>query len=317
MELGDLLLTIAEAVQSASCIPVIGAGVSATVTDESGEKHEGKPLGFAVLEDLRRRRSYLKDSSSLGEAAFLLKQNEGRPALEEYLRQKFAGGGPLPAHQILAAVGFPAIVSFNFDELLEQALGARGRDYLPIVQDSDVTLFRGNTVPVLKPHGTVSRPQSLRICTDETLDIGVGAPLLRAMLTTWLAEKTVLFLGFSLGDVDFIQVVHTLRLWLGSHMPRSFAIVRSASPATIEFWRSQGVDICSSDVTSFLTDLEVEVRKQRLQVSEDLEPWMKHSFFRQLLEIRGLPTETQVIEQLIAEIRRRIEARKNSRVDQR
>jgi translation initiation factor 2B subunit (eIF-2B alpha/beta/delta family) len=122
-----------------------------------------------------------------------------------------------------------------------------------------------------------------------------------------LANRTVLFIGFGLGDYDLLMLIKYLKNTLGKHMPKSFAVMRNENNYLEKFWKEYDITIINEDATLFLTELENTVKKLKFQLQDDLEPWMKNSFFMELLEIRGLPTETQVIEALLKEIKHKIE----------
>lgn len=312
MELGlpDCYRMISERINDGSCIAFIGAGASATYK-YNDRVYKGLPLAKDLLSKLKKDRVYLKDIDDLGQAAFLLRYHEGRSTLETFLMREFEAKDiePLPCHQLLAKLQFPCYVSMNFDNLLERAIKNEGIDYLPIIEDSDVPLIGGQVIPVIKPHGSADRPKTMCIATDEILDFKERIPIISDLLNVYIAKKIVLFIGFSMGDPDFISIVRYLKRCLGEYMPRSFAVILNKKPFLEKFWDENNVTIIEHDATKFLTELYENLKKLRFQLQEDLEPWMKNQFFWELLEIRGLPTETQVIEALLKEIKRKLSQR--------
>lgn len=303
----DVLRKLADSVYNGTCIAVIGAGVSATYK-YGNNVFSGLPVGRELVEILGKKRNYLADTKDLGEAAFLFREFEGRGTLEAELRKVYSGRNvnPLPAHKQLAALRLPCYVSLNFDNLLERALIAEEIEHLVICVDKDVSLLTPRHLPVIKPHGTIERPETLAIATDETFSFNERIPIVSSLMLSWLANRTVLFVGFSLSDRDFLELIVYLKRRLGNYMPKSYAISKGSSTYRSLSLESYGVKILDYDATEFLAELNRRVKKLKLQVEEDLEPWMRNKFFWELMEIRGLPTETQVIEALLKEVKERI-----------
>lgn len=307
MELDDCYRILAEKIVGGSCIAFLGAGVSAPVKLD-GRQHPGIPLAADLLASLKTKRDYLHDVVDLGQATFLMRCHEGRSALEVFLREQLDRPqiSPLPAHVLLARIGLSCYVSMNFDTLLETALEDESISHVPIIDDNDVALYGGNIIPVIKPHGSVDRPTTMCVASDEVLRFEDRIPVLSHFLTATIANKTALFVGFGMGDPDFLALMRYLKHALKAHMPLGFAVVLRKSDFLTEYWREHNVRVIEHDVTTFLRDLHARVKRLRFQLEEDLEPWMRNQFFWELLDIRSLPTETQVIDALLREVRRQL-----------
>jgi translation initiation factor 2B subunit (eIF-2B alpha/beta/delta family) len=126
-------------------------------------------------------------------------------------------------------------------------------------------------------------------------------------MLSWLANRTALFIGFSLSDRDFLELLMYLKNALRKYMPPSFAVMKDVEFFKKEFLEKYGVSVIISDALDFLDKLAERIAILRLQTREDIEPWMRNKFFRELLQIRSLPTETQVIDALLNEIKHQIE----------
>jgi translation initiation factor 2B subunit (eIF-2B alpha/beta/delta family) len=307
VNINDCYRILAQRITENACVAFIGAGVSATYVHES-QTYKGLPMARDLLETLKAQRSYLQDVNDLSQAVFLMSYYEGRSAVEVFLKKELGDPKqqPLPAHRLLAKLCLDCYVSMNFDGLLEKSLDDDAIRYLSIIEDEDVSLLTGATIPVIKPHGSLDRPKTVCVATDETLNFIERIPVIAHLLTAMVANKTVIFLGFSLSDPDFINLIRYLKKTLGRHMPQNFAVVLNKNDFLDKFWKEHSVTVIESDATKFLTELEANVKTLRFQLQENLEPWMKNSFFWELLEIRSLPTETQVIEALLREIKRRL-----------
>ena len=108
----------------------------------------------------------------------------------------------------LAASGcFAAIVTTNFDRLLERALDAAGVDHRVYFEPSDLdalpgTLAAGSgSLPVIKVHGSVESPASMVDTLRQRL---MGRPAgLEQELVDLMAGNHVLFVGFSGADLSY------------------------------------------------------------------------------------------------------------------
>ncbi len=236
----------------------------------------------------------------MGQALFLLRRNESRRAVEKFLTEELKQPdiAPLPCHRALARIDFAAYVSMNFDELLEREIGDSKR-ILPIIIDSDVSKVTHKSIPIIKPHGTLSTPNTLRAATDEVLNF---SPVLQLYLSSILLNKEVVFLGFGLNDPDFISLIYHLKGSIGNYFPKSYAIVKEASYFQIEFWKKHSIDIIQDDATGFLDELVLEIDRARKTIDRTKESWVKNPYFHKFLESDSVPTETQIIEELIERI---------------
>ncbi len=307
MDLDDILRALADSVFAGTCVACVGAGVSASY-NAAGEDFRGYPTAGQLLQLFKGHRAYLAASSNLGDAAFLIEHREGRVALEKLLIDIYGvPRRPTPAHRCLADLQLPAYISFNFDILLEKELRERNTNVLPIREDRDVCRIASRVVPVIKPHGCVELPRTMALARDQVYSFAERLPIINHFMLSLLANRNILFVGFSLSDQDLANLFLYLKKALGNNMPRSTAVIGvSGNTEAKEFWESNGVTLVQRDATVFLQELSARVHVLQYQLEEDIEPWLKNAFFRKLLEIRALPSETQVIEALLAEIKSRI-----------
>lgn len=288
----------------------LGAGVSRTYKDpRTGKNYYGILGGSAIVEKLAQKKMYLSNDLSFEQAFFLLKHKEGRSELERII-QDFIDKpaiNPLPAHELLANMPFSVFLSTNFDTLMEKALVNNKKTYASIIDDEDVPRWRGTQFPVVKLHGCITRPSTLVAAEDEYLPLGMKNPVVEALVKTLLSNKTALFLGFSLRDVDFRYINDQLVHILNEHMPKSYAIVQSASDYEIAYWKAKGIEIVISDLTEFLRGLlRHTLRQQKPSIYHANDDWMNNDYFHALLDIRTSPSETQAIDAFLAHLQREV-----------
>lgn len=297
---------LAEQLKDKNLAAFIGAGVSCTYTDLSTKRQfSGIPTAGEIVTDLQKRVTYLKDEKDLTfeRAFFLIRNHEGRQGLEQrilgYVDKKNVS--PLPAHDLLSTLPFSAYLTTNFDVLLEKSFNISSKDYSVLMQDYDITHLKSTQVPLIKLHGCITRPNTIIAAEDEYITTDKKTPVIAALVQTLLAYKRVLFLGFSLRDPDFTRKYEELIQLLGDHMPRSYAVVRSASSYDKTYWASKGLTIIEEDLTCFLRDLKAYYNDQ--QIASDDNDWTNNSFFSSLSLFTSAPSETQAIDAFLEHLR--------------
>lgn len=303
--------TLADNLHNGSLIAFVGSGASRTYHDPAtGYKWIGLNGTGDIVNILSRKRSYVQVGMTFPAACFLYREREGRGELERFLQEQFDRPAvrPSPAHVMLANTSFACYVTTNFDRLLESALQEARKQPHSIIEDDDVASFRISDTPVIKLHGCVTRPKSLVAAEDEYVPIANKLPLIDAMLRVNLANKSVLFLGFSLQDQDFRSSFDDTKRMLGDRMPRSYAIVKEATQYEQDYWRQKGLTIVVEDLTEFLRGLQsASIERKMPAVYHPRDNWMNNVFFQSLHKIRTSPSETQAIsafvDHLLAEVR--------------
>lgn len=301
---------LADCIKDGSLVAFIGAGVSRTYTDStSGSVSCGLMSASEIVEDLSRKRSYITADMGFLEACFLYKQQEGRVALERYLQETIDRPAvkPLPAHVILANIPFSSYITTNYDRLLEISLQESKKSPFPITDDNDVSRFRTASTPVIKIHGCISRPSGMIACEDEYASISERQPVVEALIKTHIANKSILFLGYSLDDADFKQVYNEVKSALGDNMPRSYAVVYSATAYQIELWKTRGVAIIEYDLTDYLRGLlRKSIESKSSTIYHTSEDWVNNAFFESLHKIRTSPSETQAIDAFLKHLMKEV-----------
>lgn len=309
-EMNAIIPILADKLRQGNVVAFLGAGASRTyVDDRSGKTYPGLPSASEIVQSLSKKKPYINENMSFPQVMFMVKQVENRNEVERILEDHIDAPtlNPLPVHQLLADMSFSAFITTNYDRLLEKALEKQRKKFISIIEENDVSRWRNSQLPVIKIHGCVSRPKTMIAAEDEYRPLSSSKPVMAALLTALLANKTVLFLGFSLADDDFRTLYQELKGLLGNNMPTSYAIVRNCDDYQKIYWGKQGVDIIEDDLTRFLRMLfQSAISGKKEGVSHPNDDWMSNSFFESLHEIRTKPSETQVInaflEHLLAEM---------------
>ncbi|MFJ7185580.1 SIR2 family NAD-dependent protein deacylase [Lysinibacillus xylanilyticus] len=147
------------------------------------------------------------ENQSLSEVAstFVDMRNGSRNELHKILQSAIdIEPKSINAHQLIADIPqINLIVTTNYDKLFEEAYG---RDISPIITDSQLPLATKRT-QLYKIHGDINVPESIVLTsTDYTNFFRNQNKPLWNKIKTLLAEKTIIFLGYSLSDqnIDFL-----------------------------------------------------------------------------------------------------------------
>ena len=156
-------------------------------------------------------------------------------------------------HKIIVNANFPLIYTTNYDRWIENAFDKYGKHYHKIVTVSDLTQTDKETIQIVKFHGDFDDDNS--IVLDETsyfkrlefetpLDIKLRADIL---------GKTVLFIGYSLSDINIRLLFFKLsQLWKenaqGSVQPMSYVFSARPNPIQEDILKQWGISMISSEI---------------------------------------------------------------------
>jgi SIR2-like domain len=279
LEVNDALGLLAEAVRNQRCILFLGAGVHAPPPEGSLFEYEPSqrpPTGSALSQQLASscklgERFPLEDASNLQRVALFYEIERSRRQLVDAVTEAVqTGKRPSPMLSALAQLGFPLVITTNYDQLFENALliaGKRPRVEIYTPQLEATTDHRDPTVesPILfKIHGDIERPETIVITDEDYIQFVLRMsskdpydpiPLtLKYYLTGW----TTLFVGYSLLDYNLRVLFKTLRWKIDSaSMPDMYSVDFHPDPLIFDVWHNQRryVKFIAQDVWSFVPRL--------------------------------------------------------------
>jgi SIR2-like domain len=174
-------------------------------------------------------------------------------------------------HELVVALDFPIIYTTNYDSNIEVAFNVFGRAYVKVANVRDIAKTREGLPQIVKFHGDFDDDDSLVITeTDYFNRLSFDTPLDIKFRSDALG-KTVLFIGYSMSDLNIRLLLHSLwRTWRLSGFqkdrPRSFIFMGEKDrmqQALLEQW---GIEALTSDtedreqaLISFLEGLRAAV----------------------------------------------------------
>jgi len=136
---------------------------------------------------------------------------------------------------LLASLPSKEAVTTNFDELFETAARANDRTLavLPSQPASDGRWL-------LKLHGTVSKPETIVLTRSDFLEIPHTYGALIGLVQGLLLTRYMLFVGYSLSDEDFHELIYEVRQARGSAQGRGSAILTLfTDPLEQQLWEDE------------------------------------------------------------------------------
>jgi SIR2-like domain len=174
-------------------------------------------------------------------------------------------------HALIVSLDFPIIYTTNYDRNVEAAFAAHDRDYVKVANARDIAKTREGVTQIVKFHGDFDDDDSLVITeTDYFNRLAFDSPLDIKFRSDALG-KTVLFVGYSMTDLNIRLLLHKLwRTWQMSgyakDRPKSFVFMARPDPMQQAILGEWGITALSGEtddpeeaLTGFLEKLKARV----------------------------------------------------------
>lgn len=176
----------------------------------------------------------------LGRARFaaLLREELGRPAPP-----------PEPTHRAIVETPYAAIVTTNFDTLLEQAYARWGLESVPKAPTSaqlgrQGTLLLDRTLFILKAHGSIHDETSLVLTSEDYRRIIHANPAFQQVMAAILLTHAVIFVGYSLSDPNFRLLLESQLTVFGTEAPPRYALMEGVGHVEAQVLdRTTGIEV--------------------------------------------------------------------------
>jgi len=230
------------------CICFVGAGLSigAGLPDWSNtmrqmvawcKSHNIELTDENEINDLIADNDFLVLADTLIE-----RMGDGR--FRQFIAETFRGKKlrPTETHKLLPQIPFAAVLTSNYDKLIEGAYASANDGELPLTfTHLDTGELSGalqtNEFHILKTHGTVDRIESVILSGRQYRALLNNNNAYKIYLQQILTQKTVLFLGFSLTDPDLLSVLTALRFDFKDDTAPHYALVDATKTNSIKIER--------------------------------------------------------------------------------
>ncbi|MFW6027903.1 MAG: SIR2 family protein [bacterium] len=198
--------------------------------------------------------------------------------LRDWMDRKWHEGidiGSSRVHRSIVDLNVPSIYTTNFDSWLENAHVHYGKPYAKICDVADVANAPSNVTQIVKFHGDFSHDESIVLTESQYLGrLDFESPL-DIKLRGDLLGKSMLFIGYSLSDINLRYMFFRLnRLWHSTDsnhsMPRSYIFLTRPNEIQERVLRYRGVHPIVSDcddphdgLSRFLDGLAADVQRDK------------------------------------------------------
>ena len=197
--------SLAGYVRAQHMVLFLGAGVSAGV---------GLPLWGSLIAEIADETDLTGDEKKRlakldfrDQAAILQRRLGGSEKLASTVSAKIQTTRYTLAHGLLASLRCREAVTTNYDPLYEEAMDAVGPR--PAVLPYEAVT--AGEPWLLKLHGSADQPSSIVLTRDDYLGVPTTHGALFGLVQAMLLTRHMLFVGYSLSDEDFHQLVHEVR----------------------------------------------------------------------------------------------------------
>ena len=186
-----------------------------------------------------------------------------------------------PSDHLLRLATFPwsRAFSVNFDDLFEQALRSAGQEPEVHYSPSNLEGHSTGTTPLYMLHGSIKRANDRNMGLLLTQDDLIRAATKRAafyhQLTDSLQESEIVYVGFSLSDLDFRRVIKEVHDSVENQqhlIPRGYAVIPNPPSFARNYWETKKITIIDATMEDFaqaLADLRKGHKAQPIVVGSE------------------------------------------------
>ena len=230
------------------CILFLGAGASLGAVDGKGDRLPSWGRMVDELVDLmaaeappsRDVDAELYDLQQLGELLAIsewIDSELNQTRFAQYLEDRLGAATGSSVHDILSQKNFAAVVTTNYDDLAEQYWRAAGRKPIvvtPHIGTSDIAQARRllgdprpERVPIIKPHGTWDRSDTLVFGPRTFREIMYNNQAFRTFMSEVFTQHTVLFVGLSFKDPNLQSLLQWVYTTAEGQVPTHYATLEN------------------------------------------------------------------------------------------
>lgn len=266
----------------------IGAGISTS---------SGLPSWNQLIKPLAKEIN-LDDEYDLSKIAEYYQDRFGRRSLIKHLKKQLIKDTYRhnQLHQILIDFEIKNWITTNYDLLIEQCFNDYGISYNRIINDTDISNKETKDIDLIKWHGDFTDYNSLVITKQDYNRHYISNQLLKKKIEVLLAEKSFLFLGYSLDDSDIIGLFDEFNLYFAESLRKSYAIFLDISEQKIRNLEKKGIKVINLGIkqknrytkalVTYLLNISNEIKKFRKQKQKD-ENQLSEKTITELLESVG------------------------------
>ncbi|MDH5163405.1 SIR2 family protein [Heyndrickxia sp. FSL W8-0496] len=231
--------------------------------------YAGMPKVSEIINEILEKcteeeKNYIQGKTNLAEVAndFIAMRSGSRHELNTILFNLIdKDPSSLKYHKMLSEIPqINTIITTNYDKLFELAYE---RDIYPIISNSHIPYANSKRVDLYKVHGDIGVPDSILISSkDYTEFFNEEQNPIWTKIKSIVAEKTILFVGFSLADQNIDYLINNVIRSLGSNQKEFFLVSPNMPPFKVNELKSKKVEYINMTGEDFITQVHSEIKKK-------------------------------------------------------
>jgi hypothetical protein len=211
-----------EGIEQGKCTLFLGAGASQSARTSAGASApSGDDLSKLIAKNFLRDESWLLSLENAASLAVSAGQ-ANRVRIEEFVKEMLSKLEPSVAHKKIPWFTWRAIITTNYDRLIEEAYEdpTSVQTLFPILSEDDLPRMGrsdANTLTLLKPHGCISQPKDMCLSSEDILRARQDRRLLFSYIEMLHFEGPVIYIGYSLRDTHVLSMIYELTQRLGKY----------------------------------------------------------------------------------------------------
>lgn len=230
----------------------VGAGVS---------KDSGLPLWRELIDDIKRKIKVSHTNDDSLKIAQYYYNSRGKKEYYDFLNEKLGiDAEPNKIHDVLLELNPSHIITTNYDDLLEKAASRKGMFFDVVAKDNDLP-YTPNNKMIIKMHGDFKN-RNIVFKEDDYLSYSNNFKLIENYIKSLFSTKTVIFVGYSLSDINVKLAFQWIKDILGNDLQRPYFIDvnKEDEPIDInefEYYKNKGINILYySEIFKLLNGVE-------------------------------------------------------------
>jgi len=260
----DIPHNLIQQIRTGKAVLFLGAGASwgATSPTEPKKPPLGKELCRLLSDEFLGGDSTDKPLSLVAE--YCIDAADLR-SVQAFIANIFNPFRPTTTHKNIANFNWAALVTTNYDQIIEKAYSENNKRLqtpVPILRNTDRVdqLLRApDSVPLIKLHGCVSIADDIRypliLTIDQYIEHREGRKKLFSRFTELAGEYSVVYVGYQIEDPDIRAILQELTAPEMSR-PRHYVVTPNPSDRDRRIWESKQITTINGTFDEFMSTLQ-------------------------------------------------------------
>ncbi len=175
-------------------------------------------------------------------------------------------------HYAITEIPLSAIITTNYDSLIEDAYNRKTKPDLLNHYDVDSLsdVVSNKSFYLLKIHGDASRVNTIVLSRSDYREMLFKKNIQHALRTVF-SQNTVLFIGYSINDLDIRLIIESLRYDFENYTPKHYALMNGEKIGNIEASRWEkdyGIKILKYKASKGHPEIELFLKNLIVKVAE-------------------------------------------------